>query len=186
MERISGERAGKTWARRTEESKAKILGQLSSIVQQLRAVSPPENAGVTNILGGPIFDARLPGEPFRGPFRAVDAFHESLWHVRASEVHDHMPGDLEELALFHNRASSKVVLTHGDLSSFNVLARGEDVVGIINWETARWFPQYWEYTCAWNVHPQTEYWQQEVNNFLEPAHHELRMESIRRKYFGNS
>ncbi|KND93106.1 hypothetical protein TOPH_02253 [Tolypocladium ophioglossoides CBS 100239] len=46
--------------------------------------------------------------------------------------------------------------------------RGDDVVGIIDWETAAWFPCYWEYVCAWNVNPQNRFWQQEVDKFLTP------------------
>jgi len=34
------------------------------------------------------------------------------------------------------------VFTHGDLSSLNVLVRGDQIVGIIDWETAGWYPSY--------------------------------------------
>lgn len=185
MERIIGERAGQSWLQRPEESRVKILDQLRSMVQQLRTISPPNDVGVANILRGPVYDARLPGAPFRGPFRTVDDFHKSLCNGMALEDHDGMPDDLRELAAFYKQACSKVVLTHGDLSSLNVLIRGDEVVGIIDWETAGWFPLYWEYTCAWNVNPQNEFWRQEVDKFLTPMQHELRMESIRRKYFGD-
>lgn len=96
-----------------------------------------------------------------------------------------MPGDLQELATFYRQAPSTSVLTHGDLSSLNILVRGDTVVGIIDWETAGWFPLYWEYTCASNVNPQNEFWRQEVDKFMTPMPHELRMEGIRQKYFGD-
>ncbi|POR35772.1 kinase-like domain-containing protein [Tolypocladium paradoxum] len=185
MEKIAGERAGQAWAQRSEESREKIVGQLRSIIRQLRAVSPPAGAGVANILGGPIYDARLPGESLRGPFSTVDNFHKSLRNGITLEGHHGVPGDLQELATFHKQASSRSVLTHGDLSSLNILVRGDEVVGIIDWETAGWLPLYWEYTCAWNVNPQNEFWRHEVDKFLTPMQHELRMEGIRRKYFGD-
>lgn len=40
--------------------------------------------------------------------------------------------------------TSPIVFTHGDLSSLNILARVDDIVGIIDWETAGWYPSYWE------------------------------------------
>lgn len=40
MEKIAGERAGQTWAQRSEESKENVFRQLRSMIQQLRALSP--------------------------------------------------------------------------------------------------------------------------------------------------
>lgn len=50
-----------------------------------------------------------------------------------------------------------LVFTHGDLSRLNILARGDDIVGIIDWETAGWYPSYWEYTTACQVNPQNSF-----------------------------
>ncbi|ORY63147.1 uncharacterized protein BCR38DRAFT_466573 [Pseudomassariella vexata] len=64
------------------------------------------------------------------------------------------------------------------------LANGTDT-DIVDWETAGWFLPYWEYTCcAWHVNPYNTFWQEEVGKFVAPMPHELRMEGIRRKYFG--
>ncbi|KAL5120231.1 hypothetical protein ACEQ8H_001789 [Pleosporales sp. CAS-2024a] len=78
-----------------------------------------------------------------------------------------------------------LVFTHGDLSSLNVLASGEEIVGIVDWETAAWYPSYWEYTTAWHGNPQNQFWRDEVDEFLEPMPKELEMERIRLAYFGD-
>ena len=78
-----------------------------------------------------------------------------------------------------------IVLTHGDLSSTNVLVHGDDVVGIVDWETAGWWPSYWEYTTASTVAPGDEFWREEIDKFLEPYPEELAMERIRLQYFGD-
>ena len=183
MEKIAGERAGQAWVRRSEESRIQILDQLKSMVEQLRAVPPPEGFSVASILGGAIYDARLPGQPSRGPFKTVEDFHSSLRNNLVTEGCS-VPEDLEELVGFHGQPCPSV-LTHGDLSSLNILVQGDKVVGLIDWETAGWFPAYWEYTCAWNANPQNEFWRREVDKFLTPMPRELRMEGIRRKYFGD-
>ncbi|ERT03281.1 hypothetical protein HMPREF1624_01587 [Sporothrix schenckii ATCC 58251] len=72
------------------------------------------------------------------------------------------------------------VLTHGDLRANNILADGDTVTGIIDWETAAWMPAYWEYTNAWHVNPYNPYWQEEVDRFLKPRPQELEMEKLRR------
>jgi len=79
-----------------------------------------------------------------------------------------------------------LVLTHGDLSSLNIMVQGDTVVGIVDWETAGWFPKHWEYTCAKYVNPYNPFWADPIDDFLEPMPRELEMENIRRKYFGAS
>ena len=78
------------------------------------------------------------------------------------------------------------IVTHGDLSSFNILVRGDRVVGIIDWETAG-YPSYWEYSMAWWLfHPDNEFWRWETDRFLDPIMpQELEMEKMRIRYFGD-
>jgi thiamine kinase-like enzyme len=186
MERIDGQPAALGWVWRSEASKARILDQLKDITQQLKNVTPPNGHGVTNIVGGPIYDCRLPNRSLWGPFNTTDDFHKELRNGIDLEVDtSHIASELPELFAFHKQYVPKTALTHGDLSSLNILVKGDDVVGIIDWETAGWFPSYWEYACAWNVNPYNEFWQQEVDKFLTPMPYELRMECIRRKYFGD-
>lgn len=77
------------------------------------------------------------------------------------------------------------VFTHGDLSSLNILVRSDEVVGIIDWETAGWYPSYWEYTTACQVNPRNPFWREQIDKFLEPMPGELEMDQVRLKYFGD-
>ncbi|KAI0010040.1 kinase-like protein [Xylariaceae sp. FL0662B] len=186
MERVDGEIAGRGWVGRAEESKRKILAQLRSLVQQLRDVRPPQGIGVANIAGGPIYDGRLPNKSFWGPFHTQDDFHKELRNgISQDDDLRGLPSDLIELFAFHNQQFPPPVLTHGDLSSLNILVRGNNIVSIIDWETAGWLPFYWEYACAWNVNPQNQFWQDEVDKFMDPMRHELEMDALRRRYFGD-
>ncbi|OBT87252.1 hypothetical protein VE02_02949 [Pseudogymnoascus sp. 03VT05] len=160
MERIHGDMIGRGWTSRADESKAKILSQLKEMV--------------TDIIYGPM---RF------GPFENIQDFHE---HLRGGlEPHVDNPDDVSSLIAWHNSPFPVPVFTHGDLSSLNILARGDEVVGIIDWETAGWYPDYWEYTTASHVNPQNLFWKEEVDRFLEPMPKELAMEEIRQKYFGD-
>lgn len=185
MSRIDGEMIGYLWALRSEESKSRILAQVKEMVEELRSIKPPNGVGVANVDGGPIYDGRLPRKSTWGPFNTVQDFHKELRDGMDVDVsHKDLAPDLAELVTFH-RQPCPSVFSHGDLSSFNIIARGDKVVGIIDWETAGWFPSYWEYVSASNVNPQNQSWQQEVDRFLRPMPYELKVESIRRKYFGD-
>ncbi|USP80544.1 kinase-like protein [Curvularia clavata] len=184
MERMRGEPVARGWTRRSEESKAKILDQLKKMVEEMRRISPPEDVGVASVNGGPLYDVRLPGTAFYfGPFKTVQDFHKFLRNDL--KAHPGLSADVNELISRQENTSSGLVFTHGDLSSFNILASGDEVVGIIDWETAGWYPSYWEYTNAWNVYPFNGFWQEEVDKFLEPMPEELAMEKIRLRYFGD-
>ncbi|KAF5234541.1 hypothetical protein FAUST_7521 [Fusarium austroamericanum] len=139
--------------------------------------------GVVNVDGGPIFDQRLPDKSFWGPFVTIQDFHQELRHgLELRDDEEAFPG-LRELIEFHNSSMQRSVFTHGDLSSFNIMAVDDKVTGIVDWETAGWMPPYWEYTSVWHVNPRNVFWKDAIDEFLEPLPYELEMEKIRRQYF---
>lgn len=192
MERIRGETIANRWHALSDTSKSLIFSQLKGMVEEIRSVPSPTN-GVCNLEGGPIHDYRLPQTPSWGPFGTISDFHLALRNnitleaLKVSEPDSLSPAaisDVKKLIAFHESITRPPVLTHGDLSSLNVLVRDDKVVGIIDWDTAGWLPYYWEYTRAWHANPQNQFWQGEVGNFLEEQREELSMELLRRRYFG--
>lgn len=186
MQHIKGGMAASRWTLRSEESKTRILEQLRGMVAELRSVPPPPGTKVGSIDGGPFFDCRLPSREYWGPFATVREFHEALVDGMPWDTTDctKVP-DLGELFAFYQQAEEKLVLTHGDLSSLNILVRGDTVVGVVDWETAGWFPAYWEYTTAKYVNPYNPFWEEPVDQFVTPMPEEWKMETIRRRYFGD-
>lgn len=189
MERIDGENLAEGWSRRSDESKARILEQLRAIVGELRGIRRPAGGGVgvANVDGGPIFDHRLPSKSLWGPFPTIHDFHRELrGGIAAGDIRDDAssPG-VKRMASFHEQAWQAPVFTHGDLSSSNILVRGDRVVGVVDWETAGWYPPYWEYTSAKHPNPQNRWWQDEVDRFITPAPEALEAEAIRRRFFGD-
>lgn len=185
MRRIRGQMVGSLWSLRTEESKMRILDQLRGMIMELRSVPVPEGAGVSSVDGGPFYDCRLPSRFYWGPYATIREFHQALVGGNDFDTECPIP-DLSELLEFYRQWSgNELVLTHGDLSSFNIMVQGDTVVGILDWETAGWFPTYWEYTCAKYVNPQNPFWTDPVDQFLAPMPQELKMETIRRKCFGD-
>lgn len=184
MERVKGESIAHGWTARPAESKAKILQQLKEMVESMRRVTP-SSAAVANIDGGRLWDCRLPGKTlYFGPFDDIKAFHQHL-RGHLSAVSKDLPSAVNELIQLHTQDWSRPVLTHGDLSSLNIMAEGDRITGIVDWETAGWYPYYWEFTTACQVNIHNTFWGEEVDKFLEPWPEELRMEKIRQTYFGD-
>lgn len=185
MQHLRGQMAVRDWHGRSNESKTKILNQLHSIVTELRSVAPPAGCGVSSVTGGPIFSHRLPSKLYWGPFSTVRQFHQELVENMDLDTRAGLQPDLAKLFQFYSLAENDVVLTHGDLSSLNIIVRGDRVVGIVDWETAGWFPRYWEYTCAKQVNSTNPLWADAVDHFIHPMPTALEMDGIRRKYFGD-
>jgi tRNA A-37 threonylcarbamoyl transferase component Bud32 len=183
MERLRGNMLCEGWLQRSSESRAIILQQLKEMVKEMRDLQPPSGTSVASVDGTSLHDYRLPDTLGHiGPFGSVRDFHRYL--RRGIEDHeDHSP-DIRELIAQHNSTENSTCFTHGDLSSFNILVQGEKVIGIIDWESAGWYPMYWEYVMAWNVNPQNRFWQGEVDRFLHPFRQELAMDMMRQRLFG--
>jgi aminoglycoside phosphotransferase len=189
MERIRGETVASRWRLLSNTSKSLIFNQLKQMIQELRS-EPGQTDGVSSISGGPVHDCRLQPSSW-GPFRTITDFHLSLRNnvtLESLEVPNSLSTvailELKRLITFHESVQHAPVLTHGDLSSLNILIRDDKVVGIIDWDTAGWLPYYWEFTMAWHANPQNYFWQNEVGNLLDVQEEELNMEKLRRKYFG--
>jgi hypothetical protein len=126
----------------SESERDEIVIQLKDYISQLRAL--PKNVNpdmaICNTLGGPIQDHRIRGADPIGPFPDEAAFRQ---HLRFSDD----PG----------QRGHKIVFTHADLNPRNILVdrvplpdgnSGGRVSGIVDWEGAGYYPEYWDYTKA--------------------------------------
>ncbi|KAH7248414.1 kinase-like domain-containing protein [Fusarium solani] len=142
MERIQGDCISRGWDDRSKESKDKLLAQLKLMMQELRSLQPLPGMGVESCTGGPLFDSRIPRADRRfGPFKTIQEFH--LWlrdNFQPLEVEK--PGqatqedwkDVKDMAARQDGPWPRPVFTHGDLNPSNILVRGDEIVGIIDWE----------------------------------------------------
>ncbi|KAI1209388.1 uncharacterized protein F4807DRAFT_460604 [Annulohypoxylon truncatum] len=130
----------------SEKDMERISNQLKGYVAQLRDIPRSvtsdklDVAMICNTLGEACRDSRIRGaQPF-GPFEDEAAFSQLL----------RFPDDPA-------RRGHKIVFTHADLNPRNILidrtaqpdgSIGWGVTGIIDWEFAGYYPEYWEYTKA--------------------------------------
>jgi len=192
MERVKGRIIGDYWLVRSEESRTRLLAQLKGFIDEMRALPPP-GPRVANANGGSLHDLRLPGlcldEPIPtairfGPFEDIPAFHR--WLTKPfDEPHESLPKESNDLIKqYRDTDWGLPVFTHGDLSSLNILVDGDNITGIIDWETAGWYPSYWEYTTAHKMNIRNLPWYDYVDRFLEPRPKELEMDGVRERRFG--
>ncbi|MCJ1485790.1 hypothetical protein MMC06_005965 [Schaereria dolodes] len=163
----------------SEETKASLLSQLHDYIVQLRSIPPLLPGKVGDINYSRLYDDRIQGLGF-GPFETIRDFHKFLRN--GTTTCPSIP-EAEQVTVAHEREEYVTCFTHGDLNTFNIMVRNGKVVGILDWEMAGWFPDYWEYTSAWHVDPYDAAWREEVGKFLNPYPEELKIEKLRRKWY---
>lgn len=183
MSRIDGVPIGEGWAERSKESKSSLLEQLKSLLEELRSIEPEMEGAVTGCGGDKIYDVRLNGGVDGiGPFDTVDEFHTYL--REGAERSEAQIREVNDLIDYHKNRKYTTRLTHGDLNSRNILIKEDKIVGIVDWDTAGWYPEYWEYTTASEIGPYNAFTHEDVRSFLEEYPDAIHMEQLRRKYFG--
>jgi len=194
MERMKGHNISNYWLDRSEESRTRLLAQLKGLVDEMHALRPPHGPQVANTNAGSLHDLRLPGLGLDkpqvtairfGPFENIASFHR--WLTKPyDEPQESLPTDVNELINWYKDNDWGLpVFTHEDLSSLNILVQGDNITGIIDWETAGSYPSHWEYTTASQVNIRNLFWEDYIDRFLEPGPKELEMDRIRQRRFGD-
>ncbi|KAK5999313.1 hypothetical protein QM012_005588 [Aureobasidium pullulans] len=191
MERIKGNPIGKVVEKLKNEDQDKVFAQLRRMIDEMRSLPPPSTS-VQSCTGGSLWDSRIGRCKSRfGPFGTIQEFH--LWLRDGFRFDDHkhkerMKGEegleMGRMEAMQDGPWPPPVFTHADLNSGNILVRGNDIVGIIDWEFSGWYPDYWEYTSAWYGNLIRTGWQDDLPRFLQTYPAELSMEITRQRWWG--
>ncbi|KAL5329524.1 hypothetical protein ACEPPN_003038 [Leptodophora sp. 'Broadleaf-Isolate-01'] len=137
--RIEGGPAGLAVDECSDEEMHRMAEDLRSWIAELRLIKGNKDSkyAITNATRGSCLDYRISGNRV-GPFPSEKEFSESLCLGA-------LPG------LMH-RTDHKIVFTHADLNMRNIIVEDGRITGIVDWENAGFFPEYWEYTkCHFGV-----------------------------------
>ncbi|KAF5722916.1 kinase-like domain-containing protein [Fusarium mundagurra] len=124
----------------SDQDYANLSAQLKDCISQIRDIPKPANCdmAICNTLGEACRDPRVRDWAPVGPFPDEASFSQNL---RFSDE--------------PSRRGHKIVFTHGDLNPRNIMVerignpattRGWRLSGIIDWETAGYYPEYWDCT----------------------------------------
>lgn len=145
MQYIDGTTLEESWPTCSDEDRARISGQLKGYMDQLRGVDGAFIGSVDgSVCNDQLFSNRK--HPY-GPYKDEAAFRAGIAQsLRACEAN----AFTEVVVAMINAMpkSERAVLTHGDLGPRNILIKDGNVVAILDWEMAGFYPEYWEYAKA--------------------------------------
>lgn len=165
MERLEGDALDKLWSSLAKTDKDIIMAQVRAVFDQLRPVPSPGYSGSINKSCMPHHLFYEPGYPAHvsGPFRNEEEVVMGLIHSSRSnaKLNGKRPylADFFEDQFLHSltRKTRPSMFTHSDLQRKNILVhkvhlrdgqRSSFKVSIVDWETAGWYPCWWEYVAA--------------------------------------
>lgn len=136
---VPGRPIGQMLDEMTDEQLDQAVTDLKRYVNQLRQISnkTPEFK-ICNSVGGGFLEWRIP-----------DSQREELRFKTEADFNRYLSSPLravirEKAAVSHD-IPHDIVFTHGDLNPRNILAENGKITGIVDWENAGWFPEYWEF-----------------------------------------
>jgi len=150
MENVEGQSLAFRWTTLSTTAKTAIADTLRDVFDQLRSLPCP---GYFGSLGNrPLEDSMFwtadATAMINGPFETEAQLNEAM-------VRKYLYNNMSlQKAEFYRRIlplvlhSHKPVFSHADLQRKNIMMRNDGRLVIIDWETAGWYPSYWEYTLA--------------------------------------
>ncbi|KAF5863931.1 hypothetical protein ETB97_009038 [Aspergillus alliaceus] len=126
------------------------LEELNKCVRSMRSWLPPNHHSICSPIGTPLRSPRVPGH-IMGPFTDHTQLLEYLISPASSHGFKTMVEYEDTLARAKKlkQRDYRITFTHGDFKAHNILV-GDDghLSGFLDWESAGWYPEYWEYTTA--------------------------------------
>ncbi|KAG6214995.1 hypothetical protein E4U50_008037 [Claviceps purpurea] len=156
MDNVVGDGLDKVWATLDTPEKCRIAGELRLQIETLRKIPAP---GYFGCIGRRPFEETmfwtsprhgLDDGIVNGPFETESELNEAL--VR--KLLYNRGRDQDARADYYRRVLPVVlhghdaVFTHGDLQLKNIILKPDGQPVMVDWETAGWYPAYWEFATA--------------------------------------
>lgn len=138
MTAVPGQTLDAVFHRLSYAEREQLSKDLKSALSQLRCIPNQTWYVFANSHGGPLKDHRFPSGTC-GPFQLISEFNAFL-------VHDYVRNETKDKISAVHARSYRSVFTHADLHPSNILIDRGRLSGIVDWECAGFYPEYWEYT----------------------------------------
>ncbi|THZ57474.1 APH-domain-containing protein [Aureobasidium pullulans] len=162
MTRLPGHELGAVYETLDAAEQETILQEMDAYISSMRKwKSPWGEQRICSLSGTSIRSVRVPFHSM-GPFDTEDQMNDYLLYPQDyhESYYDHEPDFLNLKKRVDVLFSDKhdIVYTHGDLKHHNIMVHNGHVSGFIDWESAGWYPEYWDFTTALRYQDEGFWW----------------------------
>lgn len=146
MEQIEGHTLKSIWNSFDAINKERICLDIWAIIKQLRQIPKPlefqhiYQCGADGSTSRDVLlkDLETPPKSIADDTALRARINERYLHYNGVSYREHLPDFLPH--------SDTAVFTHGDIAPRNIMVTDSgSITGLIDWENAGWYPDYWEY-----------------------------------------
>lgn len=166
MDFVEGESLEDLWPTMSEEERQDICQQLREILVAMQSAESKTGI-IGSCRGGPFRECRRMGEYTGGPYQDEAGFNNYI-----ANVINTTPTDIRDALHSQLRTDHRIVFAHGDLSQHNILIKDMNIVGLIDWEFAGWYPEYWEYVKFFDVQAKNQDWREYAKYIFPRAYYD--------------
>lgn len=166
MDYIEGESLEDLWPTMPEEERRDICRQLREIIISMQSAESKTGV-IGSCSGGLVRECRRMGEYTGGPYQDEADFNNYVANLITTT-----PTDIRNALRGQLRTDHRIVFTHGDLSQHNILIKDMKIIGLIDWEFAGWYPEYWEYVKFFDVQAKNSDWREYAKYVFPRAYYD--------------
>lgn len=166
MTRIPGKELGHRglYEAMTDDERETIFAELQTMLQAMRAWSHTlGKERICSVLGTAVRSVRVPDHA-AGPCESESEFNDHLFSTASGHSFETSENFKETMEIAGKMRSMQhpIVFTHGDLKHHNILVLDGHVSGFLDWESAGWYRDYWEFTTPLRFGLMDFWWSQMV------------------------
>ena len=158
MSYVPGPTLDSVWSQLSTLQKGSIANELNEILLKLRDLKMPDDSLLGGIGGEGCKDTRRHTRISQKPIKSVSEFEDFIFSnpIFGSSVYIKL---IRRMSQSH---APMIVFSHGDLRPANIVVKADQqgnytIRGILDWERAGFYPDYWESVKATNtMAPQDE------------------------------
>lgn len=150
MTRVPGDELGRVYEKLSDEDRRSIAEELKGYIEIMRGWPNPWGGNrICSYIGTAIRSVRIPMH-LGGPFESEQELNEFLikpsWPEGFASRAEYEDADTRARKM--HKLSHPIVFSHGDLKHHNIMVKDGRITGFLDWESAGWYPDYWDYTTA--------------------------------------